>query len=945
MKRALSLLALSLALAGGCNRGKSETATEPAEAAATPSSASAHTPKADAGVLSTIEALGDRGAVVIVARQSNIGPLVQALAPWIDGMPPELKKIATAAKGAELAGAVAYFMGRDPAGFSLEGWDQSRPVVASLFETPYEGPPGSITPSVPAHDGWMPPMRNQVVVPATDPAALKSSLGSLLEGGTPRPAVTDGRAGATAVEIDGTVIALLPQSDSVRVVLFASWAGMDEAARDRYMHDNLDAEPAAVPHTAARHTVLDPDAAAAGWVRTWRIRPLLTWQGSTMVVQALQHVAADQRTAMMLRGMQIVADGEWLSSDLGADADDLGLMVRADGDTVHLHAALSLTPSAQERFGRAVAGAGKGFATKVGDPLAQWITRADLGELASEAAVPPHLAEVKSALDILDLLRESGYLGMIYMVLRHPLGMGGLVHQLANRDDVVAPMPRFPNATHVVVKGVRLNAPAGGLAVQWPEGTAREPLLALEKQVSFSSPFGQSGPQVAIRERDGGPTMMVAVGASMRTVFDVEGGGGAGPLMEGRLSLDKLRASAPLSRDEAALLPPGSLAFSAEHVGRALVATLSYAPKGGEVKVAPLRADESAKWDSPVGAHDAGPGVECLARASRAISGGMQAANSVATDHRALVAGRALAEARAPLTCAAKDPATKDASAKLGRMGTLIFADHLEGADARLAVELLDAECKAHGDKEVCARHEAWKALPMPVWPKATLSTSCEADYQRTGGDLSVRIDGTQIAVERAMVAPADLSATLAKLVTEWLAKENESIAASEFSLPDEKAQAPALSVLVSGNTKMAAVRPLLEAAAAAGVQRLVVQIETSRKTAVVVPLFSDVAAARSGGAERSPSRGLGLAPPAEVGEDGLVIHLSAGRATLHDPDTGPADITGIDGESLESLAGQRAGLDLVYAEDSATWDTVAATLASTCPSTGLVVAIKGAGK
>ncbi|MCA9706511.1 MAG: hypothetical protein KDK70_11730, partial [Myxococcales bacterium] len=345
MLRTRALLAATMLVLSACNCGK-EGETPAADGAAAQAEAASAVPR-DQTVLATVAALGHEGALVLVLRPQQWTALHQALDAWLARLPDAepLRAIQRAKEAKDLPGMLATLAGLPPGPVALDGWDPTRPIVASVGEVPYDGVPGSVTPNLPLLDGWVPPVRHQVVVPASDPTTLVGSLAAVLQGrGEPWPALVSGREGARAVQLDGTtVVALLPETGAVRAVIFQSAVMPDEAARLEHMRSRLEAEPAEPTATPALSLLGQPDAVAAGWVRPWRLRPLSAWAGGVQVLRALATVSSAQRTPLMARGLQILLGTELLMTDEGSELDDLAMTLTVDDGVLRLRSA-SRTP-------------------------------------------------------------------------------------------------------------------------------------------------------------------------------------------------------------------------------------------------------------------------------------------------------------------------------------------------------------------------------------------------------------------------------------------------------------------------------------------------------------------------------------------------------------------------------------------------------------------------
>ncbi len=971
LARPLALATLTLGVACNCgNKADADGGSTTPESAASRSA-----PNGDSYVLDAIESLGNEGAFVVVLRPDQWSELHGALLPWLNTLPSQAAPLRDATTPDKIPGLLAYPLGLPPDKVRLEGWDMQRPIVASLAEVPYQGPPGAVTAALPVLEGKMLPLRSQVLVPSTDTAALvRSMTGVLNEIGEPMPALVEGRPGAGSFQVgDNLTVAVLPQEGAVRVVLLARSSGMNDAQRLEAMRARLDPEPAAPLQTPGLSLVSQPKVAVAGWTRSWRLRPLMTWSGGSMVVEALQTVARDQRSVLRAKGLQIVLSTELLMADAGAEFDDAATALVVDEGTLRLGAAMSLTPKGAEILQAGRDGASKPFVVKATDAWLDVAMPVDLGAMLKTAEPLAPLAGAQSPGEAAEAVREGGPPLALYLALRHPFGTLKVAQTLASTQTLPVSVETLPTALHLVWQGLDGDKPRGALAAQWPKGYTTEPLRGVVSLLGADRDFESL--RMDRTERDDAPATLFAMGVDPQAVFDGTASGKGDGVMQATIHLDRIAAAMTrLEPELGSVMPKGQAKMRWEQRDKALVGQLAWNPAGTEAEPSKVALDTSPDWKSPAGDPSDSEGVKCLADAGRGIGGALGALATVAPDQRATIMAKALSEVEAPLRCAAGDAMTAEAGARLRRILARALSDTLlQGHDGTGALRLLEQQCSTSKDEAICGMRDRLAALPQPRVPDVELHTSCRSDYGSPTGDFDIIIDAKSIALDGESVTVTDLPVRLASLV-ERLAKQQREQDEMWGGLPDE-GWTPTAGLVVDQEVLMARIRPVLAAIVASGIERVVIIVSESgsRGQSVTVPIVDRSPKATGGGTPAGKGVGAmgrgpvdhsrGGTPPGEgVGAMGrgpvdhsrvgilrtlggahavstwVKYEVGRGTVTVHsDTQPEPQVLT------TPTAAALRKPLEsfipaYVHATDRATWKDLAITLAATCPDATLVL-------
>ncbi len=970
MLRPWPLLA-ALLLVPACNCGEE---AKPEDSAADAAVAAAKSVPVDPSVLGAVESLGDEGALVVVLRPGQWAGLHGALASWLARLPAEAEPLRAAKTGADLPDLLAYPMGMAAGSLTLTGWDPSRPIVASLGEVPYRGVPGTVTPSLPVLDGKVSSIRHQVLVPATDPAALIGALAGVLErsGGKAQPELVEGRQGARAVRIEQMSVAMLPAEAAVRVVVFDEGV-MPEAERLAAMRERLDPTPASPVATPALSLLGQPEAVAAAWVRPWRMRPLAAVAGSVQMLRAVATVSSDHRSQLLARGTQIVLASELLMTDAGAEIDDVAMALVVDDGTVRLRSAMSLTPEGEAIFEAAAKGAGDVLATASTDAWVDVSMRADVRAMLDATEPPPALAGASRPGEIAEAIMEGGFFATMYIGLRHPLGMLRMLEGFAAKEDLPLPIDTLPVAAHLVWRGQSEQGPKVALALHWPKDYVDRPLAAMVPLAKGERGFESL--RLDTTKHQGKPVTVFGLGGESASTFDAEKTLSGDAFMQAKVSFSRLGSEFARDEDVGALLAgSGEIVTTWEHRGRALLAEVAWSPNGGEVVAKPVPVDQGAGWTSPLGSTPGGKGAACLVDAGRSLSAGLSATVSVSEDALAAIFAKGMAEAEVSLACAEKDEATAEAAAKMRAMIVRLGSDALMSAhQGDAAVTLLEQQCTRSKNPEICARHTAVAALPRPGLPTVELPADCSTPYGVGGGDIDVRVDAKGISLNGAIVAVTDVPARLKAALdaSEASAEIMGQMMVEERPIEGvDEGRRASVGLAIDESVDMAQVRPLLQAMSEQKVTRVVVSTKADLRGHQPISIrLATRPPETSGGTKPAPTPSptelpkkegvygikgpmkapehsgiLGALGESPMGETGS---LMGGWAVL---EVGPGTVTSRSSlqpepqlhtaPSLSTLRDATDGAFTVYVHgaDGVAWKDVARTLGAACDRAMLVV-------
>lgn len=880
MLRRVAIAAIA-GLLGSCRCGddgaQSETGPEPAVVDA----------DVDARARAAIESLGDAGAMVVVLRPELWPTVWSALEPMLASIDlPAPFAEDDAAEPGSLPTLLLSPLGLSASATHPAGWDPNRPIFASLFEADVNGPVGGLTPRLDLDA--LPMLRHQVLLPATDTSKLVGSIADTLValGGTAWPELVVDRVGARAVLLQRTAVAVIPEGERVHVVAV-------QPVRDRSspgtVQRRLAIEAKPFVDSTPTRMLLRPNGVAAVVLRPSKLRAVSVLRGADVLKAALDIVGTEQRASLRARGLQIVLSSELLMGELGADFDETGLVVEADGSQLRVRTASALTPRGKAILDAAAEDVGGPFAIKAREAWLELYLGANLRRLLDMATVP---AGMRPTTQAASTIQEGGPLAWLYVALRFPFGLVALAEELYEASRPQIPLEPLPVAVQAVWTGLEGDElPAGAVALEWPSD-ADASLVTRVVSLAKTDPSYAALTSDTV-DRAGHPVTMIGFGVDPRAV--IHGSGATQPDALARLRVDFRPLSEAMPSLEQSLSGLGELRVELARQGDTLTSSWVLSP-----------ADTPAELGAPLTFTRVPPrrraaiepkAARCLADAGLAIAQALRALGSVTSETLGAITTNALSEAQPHLECAARFADTRDAAADLRRMHVMLATDLMvEKGAPRSAALVLTAECEAASDATICERKKALDALPSPTLPRLALPVACGMRWDLPEPGARISIDERGIGMLDELVTATSLASRM----------RDPGRSESEPPAPVE--------LTVDRDTTMDAVRPVLETLRSAGLHEVLVSVRdgserralpvsvrehptTTEGDWVVLELDGTTLTRRTSTGDRSQTPTASMPDPAE-----LLARL-------------PADAT-----------------VFVHADDEATWSNIATVLAAGCP-------------
>lgn len=646
------------------------------------------------------------GALRASSLRAALGPLVRALVP------------------AALPSATSFTE-------RLTAWDDSRPVVAALYEptlqemgevgeallaqTSQTAQPAQTAQTAPAAPPAAEPLlRHRVLVPARDSAALIRQL-QVACNELGLQVVRDPTLGGAACAFPAGILGLFAGADHVRIEILhspiererqrqqAEAATAQEELPDWLRKPGEPPRPASPPPpppppsdapsrllaalrlpppalagepapTPALHQVTRGEDLAALYVQPARLRSLALTRGAQVVGGALLAVDASMKWVLVAKAWAEIASGYLLMSPEGAQTEDLALVLSRD---LHVGGVASLTAA-----GAAAWGAGKASAlpplapTASEPPLFLFRLGLDLQSLLQRTPAPPALTGL-SMRELADRVHECGSLCFVYASVAMPLGWGRHVlsdPQLA-RILPIGLLGALPSAVTLSLTGFSRGPagamlPQGALALAYPKDQPTSWLTLLTTPI-----LSRLGAQAAPRSTPLGESFEIGLsGPPLQFLKPEPPPLGEGVLAEGRLDLERLQA-APFFRELAPKAPwlsrLAAVRGQARLTGGALAVEYALDLRGGAVHRFALPAAGAPAWapaPAPAPSRERG----CLGDAITVLRRTLDALAGVDPSMQQTLLARGLADAKVPLACAAAAPALRPETERLVR-----FVDQL----------------------------------------------------------------------------------------------------------------------------------------------------------------------------------------------------------------------------------------------------------------------------
>jgi hypothetical protein len=881
MRRLLDLGVASLLALGACKKKVEE--PHGSERGAEARTAE-HRAAIDSDVLRGLQSLGEEYALVGVLRPSAWKAFHQRLDPLFRAMPELHRAWQSVARPEQLSLLVArdvFAIGDLDPSVPLAGFDGSRPLLFGAMRSSLpDRPTGGLT-----AEAWNDIMRveigNEILFPATDPAALIESLDhALAEAGDPKPELVAGLAGARARH-GQVLVVLMPGDREVRLVARA----VGGTATREHVAERLAPPVPAQETTPALLAAAQSKAAAAVVIRGWHLRKLGTSLGAIEAARAMATVSRDAFAGLAATVQGILLTGEAVMSDAPAEFDDWAWVASTTSSGVAFRTVASATPT-----GRAILDAAKrtsAFALKVRRPALDARIPLDLRPALAKATEPAFASALERCSETTEMVQENGHVALPHLFLRAPFGTMALAGRLASPEGDIAP----PSSMHLVLTTLTRDRVEGALAIELPTGNHLAPLRALVS--------GEASPMVVHEGvRDGKPVLLLGWGLDPTTIFDLSEAGEPGR----HLATATAEISAP---GLASVL--GSLHVGAwlRHEDDALVYDM-VASTAGAPSPPDLPDLGTARWSSPRRVVASEAAEACLTTYVVGTSRMLQAVTRTDPSMWNELLAHAQAELEAPFACASKDDQTAPVVQALrGRALDVALGAALAEPDFEHAAMLLRKECSTTADAKRCRQAETLESSS----PASTTRLDVDCDWSARGETFGIPVR----VLESGFLIGADPVGATREAI-------DEALEAHAVMTVADRTILGAVIALAPPDVEFSRIRPLLDALVARDAELVHLAFASAEGT-------RSIRAALVSKREAMPASAVLL----KVDADGISLGSTGPLRT-----TDPAAIAAV----MQSEATHDSSV-VIQPGDDARWSDVLAAAAATCHTSSPVLLVQ----
>ncbi len=682
--------------------------------------------------LELLKAAGDRAVLVLVIRPAQWKKFGDAVRPFWAPVAKELQLPVEVLDELTLLRAFRLRLGEaegDTELPPLEGLDETRPIVAALFE-PNPGPVAMAARFMAfshLHEGG-PGIAHRVLLPASDTAALAASVVAAIEAaGVRRRAGADDwkelKGGALFVPglLEGC-LAVIPEEGHVRLEMTAFETFDYDLLKEgvlAHWRQNLGRSPSVVnlPLTPALDYAASGEPFAVAYFRPWMMRDLTLQLAVAAAVTGLEYAPADQKQAMLARAVSAAQSAGLLMSPEGAEVDDLAVSVDVKTG-LRFKAVASLT-----EYGIKVVREGIKTGSAAPDPLKPGAVDLsitfDLGAYFRAVEIPSFLEQWRDVSDSQMAFHNCGTSCYLYSFVR---GSGGLWKWAAQEGGLADRAEQWlPSSVSLSLRGLD---PANAESPVSFAFTSEVPAAATggaDLNFSLLEELLGGSMMYEVRAADGKGKVWGGIGADPAKVFGQQKSRKAGHLLAVLKVQPHLLSAALAGKDQdaAALARQvGQLDALVWFAGQALVTEVVVGKAGGLTVPYSSGPDMSGyTWESPDLARYTGKGGRCLAKVATHMGKAFRSLAMVNPASRQDLLQRTIEkELRANLDCAIADPLTREEAMAADLMLTLMIVDNEllpapDGPEGDLARRrILAAGCK-RGHQRLCEMFRADPAV------------------------------------------------------------------------------------------------------------------------------------------------------------------------------------------------------------------------------------------
>lgn len=636
--------------------------------------------------------------LTLAIRPAQWSALHGSLLPLLAKLPDDVEPLRKATSPQDVAGLIAAAVFAVPPP-EFQGWDASRPILLALGETDNAALAGGGVGQLPLEEGWVPGIRHQAEIPASDPKVLLDSLSKLMSSsGGSIPELTKGRTGAAAMPFDEWSVVLLPADNAVRIVVFEAYVGLPPDKAFAHMRERLDT-PIYTTESAAAQVLKDDGAALTAWFRPDRLRALAITSGAGHMFSAIATAPAEVKGQLTATGTSLLISSDAVMVDEGAEVDEVAMSLRVDEGALRLQQLAVLSDEGEKAIAAATKDVSPTFAAAVRPVWADLVVRANVRALL-DAVEPPSFARPGESLNaVSEAAFEGGSFALLHLGTRHGLGLARFAELAVGSLPV--PTDTAPTAAHVVWAGMTKDEmPRLAMALHWPKAHDITALTKLLQEGTKDPDF--TSLKVHTTEYEGAPTHVLGFGGLSEKAFATDTPSPAQPLID--LHVDVPTIAAEFAKDDPEVAAwfgdTSETHFTLRHHPHALAAELVWSPGGGQLSVEPAAPPAVERSAKPVGNPARTEAERCVGKAGFAYAGVLRAVAHASSESLGGILTKGLKEAGQAVSCAEAEPKSKAAVHGLRRVAIATLLDSL--SDAALKSSIREQQCAIAKDASYC---------------------------------------------------------------------------------------------------------------------------------------------------------------------------------------------------------------------------------------------------
>jgi hypothetical protein len=378
--------------------------------------------------LKLLKELGDRALLTFIVHPKSWPTSGATLDPLLSEIPSA--KLHQVLKAPDLWTALGIILDKaDNWPKKLDGWDPSRPIVAGFFEPHLdEAVLAARAMLLPTDETKMfvEPVRNRILVPATNSKALLAALVETAAGLELKPSLLVEIKDGAIFELPygGGFLVLMPGKNFVRIEFIPNRGGLieDEQIAMMAVQNAMNYKPRVeqlTPTPALLYAATQQQLITI-YFRGWMLRDLGSLEGIRKVTDAVRYANPATKAMLLATGLAETGKGYLLASPVGAELDDWAFGFELNNG-LRMSAVASLTEQGQKVFSAGAQAQAVPTLVKDSQKLVWVWMRLNARKMIEAAIESPRLAKIDDLDKIGHNFQECGFSCLVHFAFRQPI--------------------------------------------------------------------------------------------------------------------------------------------------------------------------------------------------------------------------------------------------------------------------------------------------------------------------------------------------------------------------------------------------------------------------------------------------------------------------------------------------------------------------------------------